>query len=125
MRRSRTFVLAFFLLSPTLITYASAQNVPQCPISGSLSDWGANSIGYIEVGSGQGCLFALTVRGEILSSSVSQRPAHGRLQRLNRSSYIYRSRAGYSGSDTFSVRAAGQGPYGSGTSVITINATVQ
>ena len=125
MRRSKAFALAFFLLSPTLITSSSAQNAPQCPISGSPSDWGVNSIGYIEINSGQSCLFALNVRGEILRSSVSQRPAHGRLQRINRASYVYESKAGYRGSDAFSVRAAGKGPYGSGTSVITINATVQ
>jgi hypothetical protein len=87
MRRSKAFALAFFLLSPTLITSSSAQNAPQCPISGSPSDWGVNSIGYIEINSGQSCLFALNVRGEILRSSVSQRPAHGRLQRINRASY--------------------------------------
>ena len=49
MRRSRIFALAFFLLSPILITSSSAQNAPQCPIMGSLSDWGIKSIGYIEI----------------------------------------------------------------------------
>lgn len=104
---------------------AFAQNAPQCPMSGSPSDWGVNSIGYIEINSGGRCLFSLNVRGEILSSSVSQRPAHGRLQRIDRSSYVYSSKAGYRGSDTFSVRATGKGPYGAGVSVITINATLQ
>ena len=104
---------------------AAAQNAPQCPMSGSPSDWGVNSIGYIEINSGGSCLFSLNVRGEILSSSVAQRPAHGRLQRISRSSYVYTSRAGYRGSDAFSVRATGKGPYGSGTSTITINATLQ
>jgi hypothetical protein len=47
------------------------------------------------------------------------------LQRINRSSYVYTSTTGFRGSDTFSVRATGKGPYSSGTSIITINATVQ
>jgi hypothetical protein len=106
-------------------TAALAQNAPQCPMSGSPSDWGINSIGYIAINSGGSCLFSLNVRGEILSSSISQRPAHGRLQRVNRSSYVYTSQAGYTGSDTFSVRATGRGPTSSGTSVITVNATLQ
>jgi hypothetical protein len=29
-----------------------AQNAPQCPVSGSPSDWGVNSIGYIQINSG-------------------------------------------------------------------------
>ena len=125
MRLSKVLALALILTAPGLISLASAQNAPQCPMSGSPSDWGVNSIGYIQINSGSSCLFALSVRGEILSSNVSQRPRHGSLQRINRSSYVYTSRAGYRGQDTFSVRATGQGPYGSGTSVITVNATLQ
>src|SRR6266702_2999250 len=95
------------------------------PNAGSPSDWGINSIGYIMIDSGGSCLFSLNVRGEILSSSISQRPAHGRLQRVDWSSYVYTSQAGYRGSDTFSVRATGRGPTSSGTSIITVNATLQ
>ena len=125
MRLSKVFALALIITAPGLISPASAQTAPQCPMSGSPSDWGVNSIGYIQINSGGSCLFALSVRGEILSSSVSQRPSHGSLQRINRSSYVYTSRAGYRGQDTFAVRATGKGPYGSGTSVITVNATLQ
>ena len=125
MRLSKVFALALILTAPDLISHASAQNAPQCPMAGSPSDWGVNSIGYIQINSGGSCLFALSVRGEILSSNVSQRPSHGSLRRINRSSYIYTSRAGYRGQDTFSVRATGKGPYSSGTSIITINATLQ
>jgi hypothetical protein len=125
MRLSKVFALAFLLAAPSLISPSLAQNAPQCPMSGSPSDWGVNSIGYIEINSGGSCLFSLNVRGEILSSSVSQRPGHGRLQRINRSSYVYTSTTGFRGSDTFSVRATGKGPYSSGTSIITINATMQ
>ena len=124
MRPSKVFALALILSAPGLISHASAQNAPQCPMVGSPSDWGINSIGYIQINSGGSCLFALSVRGEILSSNVSQRPQHGSLQRINRSSYIYSSRAGYRGQDTFSIRATGKGPNSSGTSIITVNATL-
>ena len=106
-------------------TPALAQNAPQCPMSGSASDWGFNSTGYIMIASGGSCLFSINISGEILSSRVSQRPAHGRLQRLDRSSYVYTSQAGYRGSDAFSVQARGKSPTSSGTSVITVNATLQ
>jgi hypothetical protein len=105
---------------------ALSQNDPQCVVSGSPpAGWSSNSIGYIEIASGASCLFSVNITGEILSSSVSQNPAHGTLQQLNVSSFVYTSQAGYRGSDTFSVQANGKSPTNSGTSVITINATLQ
>ena len=86
---------------------------------------GFNSIGYIEIASGGSCMFSINITGEILSSSVSQNPAHGSLQQLNVSSFVYTSEAGYRGRDTFSVQATGKSPTSSGTSVTTINATLQ
>src|ERR1700754_5135635 len=81
---------------------ALAQNAPQCVVSGSPpAGWGANSIGYIEIASGSSCQFSVSIGGEILSSSVSQNPAHGTLQQLNVFSYLYTSQAGYRGRDTF------------------------
>ena len=103
---------------------ALAQN--QCPMEGSPTDWGFNATGAIMINSGGSCLFSLPTRGEILSSSVAQRPAHGRLQRIDRASYVYTSRPGFRGSDTFAIRATGNSQMGgAGTSVITINATIQ
>ena len=104
---------------------ALAQNAPRCVVRGDPSGWGVNSIGYIEIASGGSCLFSINTSGEILSSSVAQNPAHGTLQQLNVSSFVYTSEAGYRGSDTFSVQATGKSPTNSGTSVITINATLQ
>ena len=105
---------------------ALAQNAPQCVVSGSPpAGWGFNSIGYIEIASGGSCLFSVNITGEILSSSVSQNPPHGTLQQLNVSSFVYTSQAGYRGSDIFSVQATGKSQTSSGTSVTTINATLQ
>jgi len=86
---------------------ALAQNAPQCVVSGG------------------SCLFSVNITGEILSSSVSQNPAHGTLQQLNVSSFVYTAEAGYRGRDTFSVQATGKSQTSSGTSVTTINATLQ
>jgi hypothetical protein len=65
------------------------------------------------------------MEGDVKSSSISQRPAHGMLKRLNISTYEYTAKAGYKGSDSFAVQATGKGPTSSGTSVITMNATIQ
>jgi hypothetical protein len=105
---------------------ALAQNAPQCVVSGSPpAGWGFNSTGYIMIASGGSCMFSVNVTGEILSSNVSQNPEHGSLQQLDTSSFLYASQVGYTGGDTFSVQATGTSQMGSGTSVITINATLQ
>ena len=105
---------------------ALAQNAPQCVVSGSPpAGWGFNSVGYIEIASGSSCVFSVNITGEVTSSSVSQNPAHGTLQQLDLSSFVYTSEAGYRGRDTFSVQATGKSPTSSGTSVTTINATLQ
>ena len=124
--RACSVLIAVALGLVAVATPALAQNAPQCVVSGSPpAGWGFNSTGYIMIASGGSCLFSINISGEILSSRVSQRPAHGKLQRLNRSSYVYTSQAGYRGSDAFSVQAAGKSPTSSGTSVVTVNATLQ
>jgi len=124
--RARSVLIAVALGLVAVATPAIAQNASQCVVSGSPpAGWGFNSSDYIMIASGGSCLFSINISGEILSSRVSQRPAHGKLQRLNRSSYVYTSQAGYRGSDAFSVQATGKSPTSSGTSVLTVNATLQ
>jgi hypothetical protein len=126
MMRAGSTLIAVALGLVSAAAPALSQNTPQCVVSGSPpAGWGFNSIGYIEITSGGSCLFTVNINGEVLSSSVSQNPAHGTLQPLNVSTFVYTSQAGYRGSDTFSVQANGNSPTSSGTSVITINATLQ
>ena len=90
-----------------------------------LADWGENSTGDISVASGTSCLFPITMRGTVNSSDIMQKPAHGKLKKINVSTYEYKAKARYKGSDTFVIKATGQGPATSGTSVITVNATIK
>jgi hypothetical protein len=90
-----------------------------------LADWGENSTGDISATPGQGCLFPITIRGTVTSSEISQKPAHGKLKKINATTYEYKAKARYKGSDTFAIKATGQGPTASGTSVITVNATIK
>jgi hypothetical protein len=124
--RTRLVLIAVALGMVVSFVPALSQNAPQCVVSGSApAGWGFNSIGYIEIASGSSCLFAVNIDGEILSSSVSQTPANGTLQQLDLSSFLYTSQAGYRGRDTFSVQATGRSQSSSGSSVITINATLR
>jgi hypothetical protein len=96
-----------------------------CSTSITLADWGENSTGDIDAAPGRSCLFPIRIRGTVSSSDISQKPAHGKLKKLNVSSYEYTPKARFKGSDTFAIKAAGQGPSGSGTSVITVHATIK
>src|SRR5512147_1681645 len=108
------FALTVAALSP--ISLSSAQAASECPATGTLSDWGVNSTGYFNVASGGSCLFPVRMQGTVSSSSVSQKPGHGTLKRLNASTYLYTAKAGYKGQDTFAVSFTGKGPTGHGTS---------
>ncbi|WP_245286564.1 hypothetical protein [Bradyrhizobium sp. ARR65] len=94
-------------------------------MSVTLADWGENSTGYIDLTSGQSCLFPIRMHGTVSNSAISQKPAHGKLKRLNTSTFEYSAKARYKGSDTFAIKATGQGPTASGTSIITVYATIK
>ncbi len=96
-----------------------------CPKLVELADWGENPTGDISVASGQSCQFPITMRGTVTSSDIFQKPAHGKLKKLNATTYEYKAKARYKGSDSFAIKATGQGPTASGTSVITVQATIK
>ena len=74
-----------------------------------LANWGENATGDISVAAGESCLFPITMRGTVASSEISQKPAHGKLKKLNASSYEYTAKARYKGSDTFAIRRRAKG----------------
>jgi hypothetical protein len=125
MRSTKVIALALGVAASSSVSFSSARAASECPTLGSLSDWGVNSMTYVTLASGASCLFPIRIAGEIKSSGISQRPAHGTLKRLNASTYVYTAKAGYKGSDTFAVQATGKGPSSAGTSTITMNATIQ
>jgi hypothetical protein len=125
MRLSKAIGLAAVLAAPELVSVSSAQNAPECPIAGTLSTFGINSTGAFNVAPGRACLFPLRIEGVIAASSIVQAPAYGMLRQLNESTFEYTANLGYAGPDTFSVQVTGKGPTASGTSIITLVATVR
>lgn len=125
MRVSKAIALAIVLAAPGLVSISSAQAASECPVAGILSTWGINSTGVFNVASGGACLFPLRIEGVIANSSIVRKPEHGMLLQLNESTFEYTAIMGYQGTDTFSVQATGKGPTASGTSIITMIATVR
>ena len=125
MRLSQLAALALIVGATGSMSASPALAASDCPKLVELADWGENSTGDISVASGQSCLVPVKMRGTVSSSDILKKPAHGKLKKLNATTYEYRAKARYKGSDTFAIKATGQGPATSGTSVITVNATIK
>jgi hypothetical protein len=125
MRLSGFVSLALIVGAAGSVSVSPALAAADCPTLIALADWGENSSGDISVASGETCLFPIRMRGTVSSSDIVQKPAHGKLKKLNPTTYEYKAKAKYKGSDTFAIKATGQGPTTSGTSVITVQATIK
>ncbi|OKO69475.1 hypothetical protein [Bradyrhizobium sp. AS23.2] len=125
MQLSKVAALALIAGGPSLPSVSLARPVSECSISGTLADWGENSMADIDLASGESCQFPIRMRGTVNGSDISQKPTHGKLKRLNQSTFEYKAKTKYKGSDTFAIKATGQGPTASGTSVITVHATIK
>jgi hypothetical protein len=104
---------------------ASAFAAQDCRVVGSPSAFGVDMTAYFAVRSGETCNFPIRIPGMMNSSGVAQKPAHGTLTQLNATTFRYSAARGYKGSDTFAIYGVGKGPYGSGRSVMTVNATIE
>ena len=125
MRLSNVAALALVVAATGSMPVSPALAASDCPKLVELADWGENSTGDISVASGQSCLVPIKMRGIVSSSEISKKPAHGKLKKLNVTTYEYKAKARYKGSDSFAIKATGQGPTASGTSVITVQATIK
>jgi hypothetical protein len=125
MRMSKVGAL-LLILGPTSVASVSfARAAPDCPISVTLADWGENSTGDLTVAPGGSCQFPIKLKGTMSSSDISQKPGHGKLKKINASTYQYTAKARYKGNDAFAITATGKGQKASGTSVITMQVTIK
>ena len=106
------------------MSVTSARTASDCSTLVTLANWGENSTAYIDLKSGASCIFPIRKHG-VSGSDISQKPEHGTLKRLNISTFVYTAKARYKGSDTFAIKATGQGQTASGTSIITVHATIK
>jgi hypothetical protein len=125
LRLSKAVASALIVATTGIAPVSSAPAVSACSASTTLANWGENATGDIDIASSESCLYPIKMRGTVSSSEISQKPSHGKLKKLDASSYQYTAKANYKGSDTFAIKATGKGPSASGTSVITVNATIK
>jgi hypothetical protein len=122
MRSSKVAALVL-ILGATIVSPALAAS--ECPKLAELGNWGEPTTAEINVAVGATCVFPITMHGAVSSSGILQKPLHGKVKKLDSTTYEYKAKAGYKGGDVFSIKATGQGATASGTSVITVHATVK
>jgi hypothetical protein len=125
MRLSHVAALALIVGTTGSMSVSVALTASDCSASVTLADWGENSTGDIDIAAGGSCLVPIRIRGTVSSSEILQKPSHGKLKKINIATYEYKAKARYKGKDTFAIKATGQGPTASGTSVITLHATIK
>jgi hypothetical protein len=118
-------IVVSVLVAAGALSVSPALAAPECAMLIELADWGENPTGDLSLAPGESCQFSIKMRGTVSGSDILQKPARGKLKKLTATSYEYRAKARYKGSDSFSIKATGKGPTASGTSVITVNATIK
>jgi hypothetical protein len=124
MRLCKVGALVLIAGTPSVVCVPLARAASDCSILVTLADWGENSTGYIDLKSGASCTFPIRKHG-VTGSEISRKPEHGTLKKLNMSTFVYTAKARYKGTDAFAVKATGQGRTSSGTSLITVQATIK
>ena len=125
MRMSKIAALVLIVGATSVASVSFAKAAPDCPLSMTLADWGENPTGYFTVAPGEGCQFPIKLSGTVSSSDISKKPEHGKLKKINASTYQYTAKARYKGNDAFAITATGRGQKASGTSVITMQVTIK
>src|SRR3954470_15861213 len=110
MRLSKFAALALVAGAASLTSVSPARAASDCSISATLADWGENSSGEIDIASGASCQLPIRIRGTVNSSDISQKPGHGKLKKIDVSTYEYTAKKKYKGNDSFAIKATGQGP---------------
>ena len=115
----------FGLIVIALGLAATPARAKDCRVIGDPSVFGVDMIAHFAIRSGETCKFPIRIPGMMTASGISQKPTQGTLRQLNVTTFTYTAPRGYKGSDTFAIYGSGKGPYGSGRSVITVNAAIE
>jgi hypothetical protein len=123
----RKTLLAALGTAALVMSQGAQAQVRDCVIVGNILPIGENSVGTIELTSGETCNMFLTTSGTVVSSGVSERPKHGTLTLEGAGSMRYKPRDGYTGTDEFAVTITGHGQAMTTnvTSILKVVATVK
>jgi Bacterial Ig domain len=122
-----------FVKRPVLasaITIASlgwsvSANAASCQIIGSFAPFGQDMSGEFNVRSGTSCTSALSMPGTMKNTKIVTPAQHGTVRMVNLTTFEYKAKPGFTGSDSFALAATGVGTLGTGTSTVNMKVNVK
>jgi hypothetical protein len=96
-----------------------------CRIIGNFAPFGQNMSGEFDVRSGGSCTSALSMPGTMQNTKVVTRAQHGTVRLVSLTTFEYKAKPGYTGSDSFTLAATGVGTLGTGTSTLNMKVNVK
>jgi hypothetical protein len=116
--------LAGAIAIASLATATSAR-ADSCQIIGNFAPFGQTMSGEFDVPSGGSCTSALSMPGTMQRTKIITRPQHGTVRMVSLTTFEYKAKPGYTGSDAFALAATGAGTLGTGTSTLNMKVNVK
>ena len=125
MKTSRTCMALTALFSFASVATIDVAHAVECNVKNTSAVFGVAMNGWFDVKSGRACTYGYSAGGTVKSAKVTQQAQHGNVRLINNSSFEYRAKSGYTGTDAFVIEAVGRDTRGTGTSVVTFNINVR
>lgn len=126
--RARKFVNLPLLASAIAIAglgWSPSAKAASCQIVGNFAPFGQNMSGEFNVRSGGSCTSALSMPGTMQNTKVVTPAQHGTVRMVSLTTFEYKAKPGYTGSDSFAIAATGVGTLGTGTSTLNMKVNVK
>jgi hypothetical protein len=125
MNSSSSLATLVVLVSFTGFAPVRAAHAVECNVKSNRAVFGVSMNAGFDIKSGRACTYGYSSGGMMQNAKVAQQAQHGSVRLLNNSSFEYRSKPGYMGSDAFVIEATGRDTFGTGTSVLTYSINVR
>jgi len=105
--------------------WSVSANAASCQIIGSFAPFGQDMNGEFNVRSGTSCTSALSMPGTMKNTKIVTPAQHGTVRMVNLTTFEYKAKPGFTGSDSFALAATGVGTLGTGTSTVSMKVNLK
>ena len=107
------------------VACSAPASAASCQIIGNFAPFGQDMRGEFNVRSGGSCRSALSMPGTMQATKIVTPAQHGTVRMVSLTTFEYRAKPGYTGSDSFALAATGSGTLGNGTSTLNMKVNVK
>lgn len=119
--------MKYALLAATAfaLTAFSTSAFADCRVTGSGFSWGSDAEVSMTTSPGKACGISMSMQGSVTSIKLLTAPKNGRAGTISMSGFGYIPKPGFTGKDSFQVRAEGYDFTHKGPIVFTVSVTVE